>query len=77
MRARLAPDRRTLDRAYKAARKEEWCRQLAAEWVSRDGEGWPSVISRYRLGATSPWAFSVDVSLSRTPSPLAPFAIRE
>ena len=42
VRARLAPDRRTLDRAYKAARKEKWRRQLAAEWASLDGEGWPS-----------------------------------
>jgi hypothetical protein len=51
MRARLAPDRRTLDRAYKAARKEKWRRQLAAEWAFLDGEGWPSVSLRYRLRA--------------------------
>lgn len=42
MRARLAPDRRMLDRAYKTARKEKWRRQLTAEWASLDGEGWPS-----------------------------------
>ena len=42
VRARLSPDRRTLERAYKAARKEKWRRQLAAEWASLDGEGWPS-----------------------------------
>ncbi len=51
--ARCAPfasDRRTLDRAYKAARKEKWRRQLTAEWASLDGEGWPSVVFRFRLG---------------------------
>jgi len=53
MRTRLAPDRRTLDRAYKAARKEKWRRQLTTEWVSLGGEGWPSVSLRYRLGATT------------------------
>jgi hypothetical protein len=42
VRARLAPDRRTLERAYKAARKEKWRHQLAAEWASLNGEGWPS-----------------------------------
>jgi hypothetical protein len=34
--------RRTLDYAYKAARKEKWRRQLTAEWASLDVEGWPS-----------------------------------
>jgi hypothetical protein len=53
MHARHAPSRRTLDRAYRAARKEKWRRQLTAEWASLDGEGWPSVILRYRLAATS------------------------
>ena len=42
VRARLAPDRRTLDSAYKAARKEKWCRELSAEWKSLESEGWPS-----------------------------------
>jgi len=42
VRARLAPDRRTLDSAYKAARKEKWRRQLSAEWSSVESEGWPS-----------------------------------
>lgn len=42
VRARLTPDRRTLDRAYKAARKEKWRLQLAAEWASLDVEGWPA-----------------------------------
>jgi hypothetical protein len=42
VRARLAPDRRTLDSAYKAARKEKWRHQLATEWASLDVEGWPS-----------------------------------
>jgi hypothetical protein len=42
VRARLAPDRRTLDSAYKAARKEKWRRELSAEWKSLESEGWPS-----------------------------------
>lgn len=41
VRARLAPDRRTLDRAYKAARKEKWRLELSGEWASLDGAGWP------------------------------------
>jgi hypothetical protein len=39
---RLLLDQRMLDRAYKAAQKEKWRRQLTAEWASLDGEGWPS-----------------------------------
>jgi hypothetical protein len=31
MHARFTADRRTLDRAYRAARKEKWRRQLTAE----------------------------------------------
>ena len=51
MRARLAPDRRTLDRAYKAVRKEKWRRQLAAEWASLDCEGWPSTEPAFAAGS--------------------------
>jgi Arc/MetJ family transcription regulator len=32
VRARLSPDRQTLDAAYKAASKERWRRSLANDW---------------------------------------------
>jgi hypothetical protein len=41
VRARLQPDRATLDRAYKAARKEPWRRRLARDWGQTEAEGWP------------------------------------
>jgi Arc/MetJ family transcription regulator len=41
VRARLHPDRRTLDTAYKAARKEAWRKELAEEWDVTETEGWP------------------------------------
>ena len=41
VRARLRPDRRTLDAAYKAARKEAWRRELAEDWDVTETEGWP------------------------------------
>jgi hypothetical protein len=41
VRARLQPDRRTLDTAYKAARKEAWRKELAEEWDVAETEGWP------------------------------------
>ena len=41
VRARLHPDRRTLDTAYKAARKEAWRKELAEEWHATETEGWP------------------------------------
>ena len=40
VRARLRPDRRTLDAAYKAARKEAWRRELAEDWAVTEMEGW-------------------------------------
>ena len=41
VRAHLHPDRRALDAAYKAAGKEAWRRELAADWASAETEGWP------------------------------------
>lgn len=41
VRAKLAPDRNTLDAAYQAARKEPWRKRLADEWGPTETEGWP------------------------------------
>jgi hypothetical protein len=41
VRARLHPDRRALDAAYKAASKERWRREVAQEWAVTEAEGWP------------------------------------
>lgn len=41
VRARLHPDRHTLDAAYKAARKEPWREELAEDWEVTETEGWP------------------------------------
>ena len=41
VRARIHPDRRTLDDAYKAARKEQWRRGVQQEWKPTETEGWP------------------------------------
>jgi hypothetical protein len=41
VRARLHPDRRTLDTAYKAASQEAWRRELAEEWEVTETEKWP------------------------------------
>ncbi len=41
VRARLHPDRRTLDAAYKAARKEAWRKELTDDWNVTETEGWP------------------------------------
>ncbi len=41
VRARIYPDRKVLDEAYKAATKEAWRRQVAADWVRTDADGWP------------------------------------
>ena len=41
VRARIHPDRRTLDNAYRAASRERWRRQVAQEWKSTETEGWP------------------------------------
>jgi Arc/MetJ family transcription regulator len=41
VRARIRPDRRTLDAAYRAARRESWRRTMQREWRSTETEGWP------------------------------------
>ena len=41
VRARLHPDRRTLDAAYRAASKEAWRGQVTTDWQSTETEGWP------------------------------------
>ncbi|HVR70239.1 MAG TPA: hypothetical protein VMT87_05275 [Vicinamibacteria bacterium] len=41
VRARIHPDRRTLDAAYKAASRERRRRSLAREWSPTETEGWP------------------------------------
>jgi len=41
VRAKLRPDRQTLDAAYKAASKERWRGRLEGEWARTDVEGWP------------------------------------
>jgi len=41
VRARIHPDRRTLDDAYKAARRERWRRRTAQEWAFTETDGWP------------------------------------
>ena len=41
VRARLFPDSRTLDRAYRAARREPWRKRLSADWAATETEDWP------------------------------------
>jgi len=41
VRRRLLPDRRTLDAAYKAARRERWRRRVAEDWRATETEKWP------------------------------------
>lgn len=41
VRAKLSPDPRDLDAAYKAARKEPWRRRMADDWRHTDTEAWP------------------------------------
>ena len=40
-RAKLYPDRATLDEAYKAARKEHWRDGMSEDWSAADTEKWP------------------------------------
>ena len=40
VRARLHPDTKTLDAAYRAASKEQWRTSLADDWKHLDDEGW-------------------------------------
>jgi predicted CopG family antitoxin len=39
VRARIRPDRRALDEAYRAASKERWRRSLEREWRTTETEG--------------------------------------
>ena len=41
VRARIYPDRKALDDAYKAASKEAWRRQVAGDWERTETDGWP------------------------------------
>jgi hypothetical protein len=41
VRARIPPDRATLEAAYKAAAREPWRRRIALDWTSTETEGWP------------------------------------
>jgi hypothetical protein len=41
VRARIRPDRRALDAAYRAASRERWRRTLDREWRVTETEGWP------------------------------------
>jgi hypothetical protein len=41
VRARLRPDKQTLDAAYKAARKDRARQELAEEWQHTETEEWP------------------------------------
>ena len=40
-RARLHPDRTTLDEAYKTASKERWRKGVSKDWSATDTEEWP------------------------------------
>jgi len=41
IRARLSPDVKTLDAAYRAASREKWRQRLGREWESTGIEDWP------------------------------------
>ena len=41
VRAKLYPDKPTLDAAYRAARRERWRKTLSDEWAVTETEGWP------------------------------------
>jgi hypothetical protein len=41
VRGRLAPDRKTLDAAYREAAREDWRTELAADWAATESESWP------------------------------------
>jgi hypothetical protein len=41
VRAKLHPDTKMLDSAYRAARKEKWRKQLRDDWKDTEAEGWP------------------------------------
>jgi post-segregation antitoxin (ccd killing protein) len=39
--AKLGPDEKTLDAAYREAAREPWRQTLSDEWAMTDGEAWP------------------------------------
>ena len=41
VRARLSPDVKTLDAAYRAASRERWRQRLGREWEATEIEDWP------------------------------------
>jgi hypothetical protein len=41
VRARLSPDVKTLDAAYRAASREKWRQRLGHEWELTETEDWP------------------------------------
>jgi len=41
VRARIHPDRATLDAAYKAAARERWRPTFSSDWAVTDTENWP------------------------------------
>jgi Arc/MetJ family transcription regulator len=41
VRAKLHPDTKALNAAYRAAGKERWRKRLAGEWKGTEGDGWP------------------------------------
>jgi len=41
VRARLSPDAKTLDAAYRRASRETWRRRLGHDWESTEIEDWP------------------------------------
>jgi hypothetical protein len=41
VRAKLHPDSRTLNEAYRMARKERWRKEFQEDWKHTDDEGWP------------------------------------
>jgi post-segregation antitoxin (ccd killing protein) len=42
VRAKIHPDKKTLDAAYRAASKERWRKGVAEDWRQTDTEGWPA-----------------------------------
>lgn len=42
VRARIHPDRTTLDAAYRAAAREAWRGRLTSDWSKTETEGWPA-----------------------------------
>lgn len=41
VRARLRPNRKTLDAAYQAAANEKWRKKVATDWRATEVEDWP------------------------------------